>query len=347
MSFDLNSTKRIYSRLQDDYSRFLYEKRIMYSLTGNMTYADDILKSVVDSDMFNKLMDEAMSVKDRLVIRGAGNDYWVLKKLFPKLDFVYFVDNDKTKQGKIIDGKKVLTPEEFYRNYPNYYVMINSTAANHEIAKELSENGIPQDHMIDLGKCYERICDKQYFEKEIMVPDENEVFVDGGCYDGRTIAQFVKWCGGNYKKIYSFEPDPANYELVLARMKKTPLENVDIINKGLWSESTSISFAGNGDQGSRIDASGGCTIETSSIDEIARDDKVTFIKLDVEGAEYKALEGARRTIEKYHPKMAISIYHKPEDIFELPELILSMNGEYRFWLRHYQLSPNETILYAI
>ena len=88
-------------------------------------------------------------------------------------------------------------------------------------------------------------------------------------------------------------------------------------------------------------------IHTASIDDVLDGGRATFIKLDVEGAEYEALVGAKQTIQKYHPRMAISIYHKPEDIFTLPALVLSYSADYRFYLRHYQLSRYETILYAV
>lgn len=84
-----------------------------------------------------------------------------------------------------------------------------------------------------------------------------------------------------------------------------------------------------------------------ALDDLAGDEDVTYIKLDVEGAERKALQGAEKIIRKNHPRLAVSIYHKPEDILELPEYILSLHGDYRFYIRHYQMSPCETILYAL
>lgn len=77
------------------------------------------------------------------------------------------------------------------------------------------------------------------------------------------------------------------------------------------------------------------------------DEKVTFIKMDIEGAEYEALLGAKETIQKNKPKLAISIYHKPEDIISIPKLIKSMVPNYRLYIRHYSNADNETVLYAI
>lgn len=72
-----------------------------------------------------------------------------------------------------------------------------------------------------------------------------------------------------------------------------------------------------------------------------------FIKMDIEGAEKEALEGAERTVIKYRPKLAISVYHKPEDIVEVPEIILSYGLDYQFYLRHYSLAAFDTVLYAV
>ncbi len=73
---------------------------------------------------------------------------------------------------------------------------------------------------------------------------------------------------------------------------------------------------------------------------------VTFIKMDIEGAEYQSLLGALKTIKKYRPKLAICLYHKPEDIIEIPHIILSINPDYKLAIRHYTTCNWETVLYA-
>ena len=69
--------------------------------------------------------------------------------------------------------------------------------------------------------------------------------------------------------------------------------------------------------------------------------------MDIEGAEYQAILGAKKIIDKYKPKLAICVYHKPEDIWELPWLIHKINQEYKFYLRHYSFGDVETVLYAL
>jgi FkbM family methyltransferase len=344
---DFAKTREVYKMLQDDYSRFIYEKRVMFCLTGDPQYMDGILESIIDKGILSFIVEKMKRVKDKLVIRGVGNDYWILKKLYPELEFVLFVDADETKQGRMIDGKSVISPGEFYEKYKDYYVLVNSAAANNEIIDELRKNGIEDQKIINLADCYEGICDKQYFEDEIVPKESNEVFVDGGCYDGRTLKQFIRWCGGDYKKIFAFEPDNISYERIIDSLELDGVDNVEVFNRGLWSNSTELSFSEDGSQGAKISEFGNITIKTATIDECVGNERVTFIKLDVEGAEYEALLGARNTIIRDRPKLAISIYHKPEDIFQLTELIMSFNNDYKFFLRHYQLSPCETILYCV
>ena len=69
--------------------------------------------------------------------------------------------------------------------------------------------------------------------------------------------------------------------------------------------------------------------------------------MDIEGAELEALQGGAKLIKKNHPKLAICVYHKPEDIYTIPQLLLEYNPNYTFYLRHYSLWRSETVLYAI
>lgn len=73
----------------------------------------------------------------------------------------------------------------------------------------------------------------------------------------------------------------------------------------------------------------------------------TFIKMDVEGAELSALKGAKKLIAKNHPKLAICLYHKPEDIYDIPIFIKQLDSSYKLYIRHYSNYITETVLYAI
>lgn len=73
----------------------------------------------------------------------------------------------------------------------------------------------------------------------------------------------------------------------------------------------------------------------------------TYIKMDIEGAEAEALLGAKESIEKNKPKLAICLYHKPDDIFKLPLLVHKINPLYKMYIRHYSNYHTDTLLYAV
>lgn len=95
-----------------------------------------------------------------------------------------------------------------------------------------------------------------------------------------------------------------------------------------------------------ISTEGELETEVDSIDHLIKE-PVTFIKMDIEGSEYQAILGAENMITRHKPKLAISVYHKPEDIWQLPLLIYQFNPGYQFYLRHYSFGNNETVLYAL
>ncbi len=353
----LGASKKAYYHLQDDLSRLIYEKRCMFSLTGEMQYIYDILETLPEKPVMDNLMSRQYEVADKLLVWGAGDDYGIVKRLYPKWDFICFVDRDEAKQKSGFDGKEVISPETFFKKFSDHYVAINSTAWYDEIRQDLLAHGVSDDHIFNLGEQYYSIYHKQYFDTSIISFDDSEVFIDGGAFDGSTSRMYAGLTGGKYKKIIAFEPGRENIELFNKRSAQNLPERMELIQKGLWSSSTILDFSGDGTQGARINAGGGESanvgaddgnrIETIAIDELPDSQDITFIKMDVEGAELEALKGARETIVQNHPKLAICLYHKPEDIFEIPEYILSLSEDYKFYIRHYQLSDCETLLYAI
>ena len=186
----------------------------------------------------------------------------------------------------------------------------------------------------------------QYFPEGIIKLSENEVFVDGGAYTGDTLLAFIRKAKNKYAKCYAFEPEPANAAKLNALAGRQSFRDVNIIAKGLWSKADTLRFAAaEGETGSAISAAGGMNIETGTIDALAPD--ATFIKLDVEGVELEALKGAAQTIKKNQPKLAVCLYHKPGDMFEIPLFIKSLVPEYRLFLRQHQPVACELVLYAV
>lgn len=191
---------------------------------------------------------------------------------------------------------------------------------------------------------------KQYFD--VFEPCQDEIVVDCGAFDGKTEQDIAEWTNYNYKKIYAFEPNEANVQKCRLFYRDNELQNIELIPKGTWSKDSVLSFSAEQDEN---DAGGGITTDgnneskvfVTTIDNVVGDDKVTFIKMDVEGAELESLKGAAKTIKRNAPKLAICIYHKTEDLWTIPKYILELDVNYRFYIRHYTSIAWETVLYAV
>ena len=175
--------------------------------------------------------------------------------------------------------------------------------------------------------------------------DDREVFVHAGCYSGDTQKSFRNWFGDQYEKMITFKPNEAQYAFCCDLFKDW--RDVELVQAGLSDKTGTVRFDLDLPGLSFISETGTEEIKTVSLDEYMNGGKVTFIALDIEGEEYKALRGAENIIRTQKPKLAISIYHKPEDMWELPELVKSFRPDYQLYLRHYHLlDMAETVMYA-
>lgn len=343
----MESMQQVYACLGDDESKRLFECRVMYALTKDAGYVEQMYADIPEKKKLDQRIQICKELKDQAIYYGAGNDLHIMKSLYSELEISCLCDRDAYKQAHGWEGIPVISPEELLEMKEKVYVVIVTTGFHTEIKRFLLAGGFKEERIIDLGEILEPLYHRQYFDASVMKRQEEGVFVDGGCYDCGTSLLFTKWCEGKYAKIYAFEPDQSNYLKCLDRSGRIP--GMKVFHKGLWNCEEELTFAEEAGQGSRITGgmAGNVSIVTTEIDRIVKDERVTFIKLDVEGAELKALQGAKNTILNNHPRLAVSIYHKPEDIFEIPEYILSLHKDYVFYIRHYQFSECETILYAI
>lgn len=225
--------------------------------------------------------------------------------------------------------KKFLHDEKSIRTYENLlkYMVTNE--------KSLIDEIYEKDH-------------QQYFpNEEIFQKGTREVFIDAGAYDGETSYGFSKWVTGKYDKIYLMEPDEIMFHVMEENIKLRKMHNVFFINKGAYSSIGNKEFKNDFLTGSSvITKEGENIIETISIDQLLNGGRATYIKMDIEGVEMEALKGAHNTIEEFKPKLAISIYHKPEDLWEIPYYIKQRYPWYKIYIRHYTPLTTETIMYA-
>ncbi|CAM4368051.1 hypothetical protein BAMA_14660 [Bacillus manliponensis] len=180
---------------------------------------------------------------------------------------------------------------------------------------------------------------EQYFD--VFDFNEKEVFVDCGAYDGQTTKQFIT-LNPSYEAVHVFEPSPNQYKTTKGLLEAH--SNVHVYPFATYNQSINMIFNNDSGSASGISNEGGITVETARLDDIIHE-RVTYIKLDVEGAEYETLIGAEQLIKTYKPKLAVCVYHNQEDFWRIPQLILQYNPSYRILLRHYTEGFLETVMY--
>ena len=216
-----------------------------------------------------------------------------------------------------------------------------------EIYQQLLNAGFMETQIVNLGKIIDEMARKQYFDLEAMSHAAKESFADVGALNGETSREFLRWAGETVDHVWCFEPDVKNAEKCRANLPELERAGkLTVVPKGAWSESATLSFCAQANGISAI-GTGDAIIETITLDEVFAGQAITFVKMDIEGAEFEALRGSERTIRTQRPKLAISVYHKPEDIVNLAQLILAYQPDYQLYLRHYCIFDNETVLYAI
>lgn len=168
-------------------------------------------------------------------------------------------------------------------------------------------------------------------------------FADLGAYRGDTLAEMLEYAP-SLEYAYALEPDPRTYKKLLAFCESYGgTAKLYPKNIAAWSGEETLFFnsSSNRNSGAFAPNTNAKTVEikTNSLDNILDGEKIDHIKYDVEGAEGQALEGSRRTICKYSPSLTVSVYHRSEDIFELPLQVKELNEKYKLYLRRYPYVP--------
>ncbi len=335
----------ILKQLQDEESKYIFDNRVKFLESNGTNFK--YIWNIVETTKEGKAFEEIINKTAHRMIFGAGLwgkeflgvwDSFVEPKCWEKI-----VDNNYKRFSDSINGKKVESPNEITLEND---VFITTRLYYDEIKSQLKRIGLDENHIINVGAVIDDMATRQYFDLKEMSPSGDEVFVDVGAFDGKTSLNFIKWANGNFKKIYCFEADKNNVKKCINSLSKKT-SKYEVISKGAYSKECRLGFESKGNGGSSINESANEFIETTTIDRALCDVQATFIKMDIEGSEMEALKGCAETIMKYKPKLAISVYHKLNDIIEIPEYILSINPEYKLYLRHYSLGSYETILYAL
>lgn len=347
----MEQLKQIYDMLEDEESKDIYINKVNYLITGKSCHLDHIIDICVP-DLKRMKCSLAQDIRDRfpgfdVVIWGCGysvqNNIECCKEI-EKL--ICFCDRDSRKQKEGFLGFPVISPEELLSKHTDAVIVIGTGNYLEEIKAELGRGGIPCEHILNLGNYVPMSSICQYFEEPFLTYGDEEVFVDAGAFDLFSTMRLQEICKGRLKKAYAFEPDRVNFDKCRDVVERKNLSYVELMPYGTWDEVKTLNFSQMGSARSDICDNGNTVINTMPIDEAVKE-PVTFIKMDVEGAELKSLIGARDTIRRDRPKLAISIYHKYEDMVQIPLYIKSLVPDYKLYVRHYSNNASETVLYAV
>ena len=187
-----------------------------------------------------------------------------------------------------------------------------------------------------------------YFPMDLLLPSENEVFVDCGSFEGDTLPAFVSFSESKFQRIFAVEPDPANRAALESRKDNLGLtDRVTVMPYAVGDRTGTVSFSPTGTMGSKITESGKFSVECRRLDDISWPLIPTFIKMDIEGAEPQAIIGAADLLRQHYPILAVCTYHRSEHLWQIPNLIHSIAPEYNLFLRRYAEECWEGVCYAI
>ncbi len=188
--------------------------------------------------------------------------------------------------------------------------------------------------------------DNQYFINDIIKLTEPEIFLDCGAFTGDTLNDYLKYAKVPFKKYICLEPDPQNLIALNNNIVSKSLSNIQVLEIAVGNENGVLKFDATGGGGAGLSDSGSINVNCVRIDDFFNEE-ITFIKFDIEGAELSALKGAYNTIQKYKPKLAVCIYHLPNDLWEIILYIKKQFPFYDFSVRTHQYDGLDFVLYAI
>lgn len=283
------------------------------------------------------------------------------------------LENIKDTYLKIDDNNKVAI-EKFLKMFGYWGTLDFSNADFEELERRAS---VLKNHASDFANLYDKLGDyrskqvimgilnywynndfkeldiarennfRQYFDLDLLDITDDEVYVDVGAYTGDTIKNFVE-CFGKYQKIYGYEITMDSIKTMQEVLQDWP--NIVIKNEavGISEGQLYIQNNENSTSANKIGDYGGEKVKCVTLDDDVKE-KISMIKMDIEGGEYDALMGSINHIKNDTPKLLISVYHNHDDLWKIPKLITSINDNYTFYLRYFgnKYYPTEVVLMAI
>lgn len=178
---------------------------------------------------------------------------------------------------------------------------------------------------------------KEEIYSEYLQLGKDEIFMDLGAYDGDTVREFLQATDCEYEKIIAVEADEKNYKKLTD--KTAEVKNITTHNLAVWDKKETLFFEKKKGRNSKLSSSGKVEVQADSVDNILGGEKITVLKMDIEGSEEKALDGARHTIARYRPKLYVCAYHRNSDMYRLPLKINELCADYKIYFCHHPYIP--------
>jgi len=356
----VSHTKELIEQALDELEKYLEEKR----LTEDLQIAS--VKRTGINRYFNKLGIHVVRVREWQYAQKFSANY------FGKLSSMQFLRSATCGPASFDEIYDLLADEaskaafDWYVKYRTAYAFIG------EGAYELFAPEITREAWEDMEKGLRRKSEgtfeieglivqatpselvgtfiiQQYRYDNIVEPKLGDIVFDIGAYVGDTALWFSKAVGPQ-GKVYAFEPEPGNFEKLKANLERNNVTNVIPLQLALSENEGEMQVASAGGSSIMTQARTGTSVKVTTIDKFVGANKlprVDFIKMDVEGHELKVLEGAHETIQAFKPSLALSAYHRGDDLIKLPKFLLELNPDYKFYLRHCSPGWADTVLYAV
>lgn len=263
----------------------------------------------------------------------------------------FFAKYDYWGELKIDDGsfKVFINKAEVFKKYADDYVKLYESLKDYKSKYVLFAilNDFYNFDFVNLKNATE-YCFKHYFDLNLIPKLKENVFVDVGAYVGDTVLDYVESYGkDSFQKIYCYEICQENIDKMKINLKN--FDNIEIKRKAVSDKKGKLKFDLDNDISSNhISLDGKIEVEGVALDEDIKE-KISMVKMDIEGSEMKALAGMKEHIKNDTPILLISVYHNNTDLVEIPKYIRSLNGNYDYYLRYYGgcVYATEIVLFAL
>lgn len=273
-------------------------------------------------------------IADRLQMLGFENIFpfpglgWAHPELMP----FFFFDQPERLQDHEASVRRVFAMLKDERSQTRYLRFL-----------ELRQNLAFADSAAPDGDSFLAPAKRKFAEQDVT-------FIDGGAFDGDTLRAFIAQADGRIKYVIAYEPDRSNFDQLsryVGTLDEKLRSKIELRRAAIGAGPATLKLDARGTSGSRVSDEGADSVAVERLDDLSLSTGALIIKLDVEGSELNALHGASNVISGLRPVLAVSVYHRPEDLWEFPLLIESLVQGYQYELVQHAEDGIDMTLYAV